>query len=242
MNQVFGLLSTSERLFMLQTTMPASVSQDVFQQLPPLQAAAGTAFRLLAPNAGSSGIAPKNRAILISFALLAAAICFGLWGMSLNTTSTHAALVNLVKVPVLIFASGLASVPFALVLLKLFGPSSGRVSNLLVAYALALLGGSTVLLVASPLVGIYQHSTSSLGMSIAVSTAVLGVITMGILFVRVLRKLSDGDVSLFKSLPPAIVLMAVQLAVLAQLSSVTTPVFNTRTSFGHGIDNIHGEP
>jgi hypothetical protein len=216
-------------------------TQDVFQEVSPLQNAAKTAFRLLAPNAESAGIAPKNRAIVVSLALLAASLCFGLWGVSLNTTSTHAALENLVKVPVLIFASGLASVPFALVLLKLFGPSSGRVSNLLVAYALALLGGSGVLLVASPLVGIYQHSTTSLGMSIAIATAVLGVITTGVLFVRVLRKLSEGDVSLFKSMPPAIVLMVVQLAVLAQLSSVTSPVFNTRTSFGHGLDSTRGE-
>lgn len=204
----------------------------------PLREPLRVATALLRPG-GELTFQPSRhaRTMTISGALLLAALLFGVWGVALNTTSVSAALANFVKVPMLVFASGFAAVPLVVLLWKLFGPKGARGTALVMAYALALLGGGAVLAMVTPLVAIYQHSSTWFGMHVAVATAIAGCLATVWLLVRVLRKLTYG--SSRSAFGPAFGLVFVQLAALSQLASVTSPVFNVRTPFGRGIDGAH---
>ena len=64
-----------------------------------------------------------------------------------------------------------------------------------------------------------------------------GALVALLVVVRVIRKLSPGLAGRVYGAPIALVLV-LQAAALAQLASVTTPVFPTRTPMGQGVDGL----
>lgn len=186
---------------------------------------------------------PKNdapastveRTWVAATAVLASVGLSGLWGVASNAAGASAAL-NVVKVPVLLVVSALASLPAVLLLWKLIGTRGARVTDLLVAYAVALFGGTAVLAALAPIVLLYQHSSAHFGPAVAQASA-LGAFAMGVLlFVRVLARLVPGADSRKVLIAPVVLQIVLQLAALSQLASSTSPIFANRTALGRGVD------
>lgn len=202
-----------------------------------------TVFHLIGnrPSTSLDEISRTQRALMIITSLLAAITLSALWGLAATSTSMTASLGNVIKVPTLLVGSGLAALPLVCVLWKFVGPAETRLSGMMLAYASALFGSTLLLAVMAPLVAIYQHSSSWAGPRIAYGSAIAAVVAFGFFFWRTLRRVSVPGASLGKLAIPAVALIVVQGLALAQLASVTTPVFRDRTIFGHGIDALpHG--
>lgn len=177
-----------------------------------------------------------ERAYVAAAAFVVALACAALWGLAAGSGAGHLAIQNVLSVPMLVAVSTVASLPLGLLAFRLT-QSGGRTTDLVLAHSAALFGGALVLLLLSPLVALYQLSSAWAGPLIAVGTAVVAFGCGVALFVRVLGKLAGvGGTRPF--IVPVGLLVVVQIASLAQLSSLAPPVLPTRTAFGHGVDAL----
>jgi Kef-type K+ transport system membrane component KefB len=196
-------------------------------------------FDLVSPAPSASVPDGRSKRLLLAVsALLSSVVLAGLWGLAANA-GVPAALGNALKVPMLLAVSGVASLPITVLVWKLTAGSRGRATDLVLAYAAAVFGGTMVLALLAPIVALYQHSSAWAGPWIAMASAAAGFGVACALFVRVLRKVGAAAAPLHRGVLLPVALLAVtQLATLAQLASVTTPVFGQRTMFGRGIDGL----
>ncbi|MFO0670212.1 MAG: hypothetical protein U0235_11380 [Polyangiaceae bacterium] len=177
-----------------------------------------------------SALSGPERLFFAATAFLAALGLGAVWGIAAGSHDAHLAVDNVGKVPVLLVASSLVSLPVALLVFRLTA-RQGRVTDLLMAHALGLFAGCLALALLSPLVALYQYTSSFAGMPVAVGSGVLGALVALLVVVRVIRKLSPGLAGRVYGAPIALVLV-LQAAALAQLASVTTPVFPPAPRWG----------
>jgi hypothetical protein len=177
-----------------------------------------------------------RRAALAITAFLSALALAAVWSIAAGTVPGHLALDNVIKVPLLIVVSSIAALPLGLLVHRLTA-FAGRASDLLIGHAVGTFVGALVLALLSPLVALYQHSSTWAGPAFAVVSALVAIAVAFLVFVRVLARLHQGDGRKGLVLPAAL-LLVLQLAALAQLASITTPIFPHRTVAGHGIDAL----
>lgn len=183
-----------------------------------------------------SALSRVQRLSFAAAALLLAVVLGGVWGVAAGSHDHHLALDNIGKVPVLLVGSSLVALPVALFVFRLIA-RIGRATDLVLAHALGVFAGCVTLALLAPLVALYQYSSSFAGMPVAILSAVLALVVAVAIVVRVLRKLAPRGALATYAAPVGLVL-ALQLAALAQLASVTTPVFPTRTLAGRGVDGL----
>jgi hypothetical protein len=198
---------------------------------------------LVSPNRNEPTAKPESwreRIFIAAIALLTAIGLGGLWGIAAGSHDHHFAFDNVGKVPVLLIASSLVALPIGLFVFRLVA-TRGRTTDLIMAHAVGTFAGCATLALLAPLVALYQYSSSFAGVPVALGSAVLGAIVAFGVLVRVLRKIAPQS---SRAHAGAVGLMlALQLAALAQLASMTTPVFPSRTPFGRGVDGIaHVQP
>ncbi|MBK6697171.1 MAG: hypothetical protein IPG50_34030 [Myxococcales bacterium] len=190
----------------------------------------------------AANMSRTERAFFAAVALLVSVALGALWGVAAGSHDHHLALDNIGKVPVLVVGSSLVALPVALFVFRLLA-RGGRASDLMLAHAVGVFAGCLVLALLSPLVALYQFSSSFAGVPVALGSAVLSVVVAVGVVVRVLRKLApEGSAALYA--PPVALALVLQLAALAQIASIATPVFPTRTPMGRGVDGLvqHAEP
>ena len=189
----------------------------------------------------SPALSRTQRVFFASVAMLAALALGAVWGVAAGSHDHHIALDNIGKVPVLLVGSSLVALPVALLVFKLLA-KRGRATDLVLAHALGLFAGCLALALLSPLVALYQYSSSFAGMPVAVGTALLAIAIVVGIVIRVLHKLApQGAISTYAV--PVALLLTLQIAALAQFASITTPVFPTRTPLGRGVDGlVHSSP
>lgn len=177
-----------------------------------------------------------RRAMIAVVAMLAGIVCAGIWG-ACATSSFAAATSNILKVPMLLIVSALATLPAVLFFAKVFSGSNTRASALLLAYSSAFFGGTVTLAVLAPIVALYEHSSSFFGPHAALASAAVAFVVAVVLLVRTIRRVASG-VPRKSLLFPVAALVLLQGAALAQLSASVSPVFDHRTPFGHGVDGL----
>lgn len=176
------------------------------------------------------------RLSVAALGLLVALPCAAAWGLAASSSGAHATLENALKVPMLLLVSGAAALPFVLVVSLLVGARGTRLTDLVVAHGAATFAGSLVLLVSAPLVALYQRSSAWAGPTMAVASVAVALTVGAFVLVRALSRLARAATRARDHLLPTAALALIQLAALAQLASVTSPVFGARTRFGQGID------
>lgn len=191
---------------------------------------------LVSPGGEPRPLSRAERLLFAATSFLAALGLGALWGVAAGSHDGHLALDNVGKVPVLLLGSSLVALPVGLLVFRLTS-TRGRVSDMLLAHAVGSFAGCLTLALLSPLVALYQFSSSFAGTPVALASGVIGVLVALMVVVRVLRKLSPGVAVRTYGAPLALVAM-LQLAALAQLASVTTPVFRDRTPLGKGVDGL----
>ncbi|AKU99620.1 hypothetical protein AKJ09_06284 [Labilithrix luteola] len=193
-------------------------------------------FDLLGPQGNVPSLGRAERLLLASIAMLGALACAAGWGALVGVASGHAA-TDAVLAPVLLLASGLTALPLTLFVARVFGRGL-RISDLLLAYGTGAFAGGAALLLVAPLVSLYQHSSTLVGGNIGSASALFGVLFGGFVFVRTLGKLADTPEARRSLIAPTLLLLVLQALGIAQLASVMPPLFEHRTTIGHGVDAL----
>ncbi len=185
------------------------------------------------PEPGLSRTEQLRLSVIASLSSLALA---GIWGLAAGSHAGRFAFQNAVTVPALLLASSLAALPLGLLIFCLTAPK-GHWSDLILGHSTATFTGALVLALLSPIVALYQYSSSWAGPWVALGSAFVGAIVAVAILLRVLAKLVPIDARRSFVLP-VVLLLIVQLGALCQLASVTDPVFQHRTLFGRGVDGL----
>jgi len=177
-----------------------------------------------------------ERLVIAGTAFLGALLCSGLWGIAAGSGGGRLAIGNLAVVPVLVAVSTVASLPVSVLALRLFSEQN-RASDLVLSHAVALFGGSLLLLLLAPVVALYQLSSAWIGPSIAIASVLVALLGGLGIMLRTMRRLA-GSIRSTAFVLPAVLLLVLQVASLSQLASLAPPVMHARTAFGHGVDAL----
>jgi hypothetical protein len=196
-----------------------------------------TVFHLACGRApGEADGAPARRAQLALAALFASLVMSALWGAAAGSAVPSLALMNLYKLPLIVVLAGVGAVPAGLLAWKLSG-AEARARELLHGYALAMFLGTMVMLVLSPLVALYYHSSASVGPVVAVGSVLLAIVAGTITFVRNVRRTMTAERQAGPIIA-SVVLVGAFAATLWQLVAVLAPILPEHTLFSGGIDAL----
>src|SRR5690606_32151059 len=182
-----------------------------------------TVFHLACGRApAEADAAPARRAQLALAALFASLVMSALWGAAAGSAVPSLALTNLYKLPLIVVLAGIGAVPAGLLAWKLSG-AEARARELLHGYALSMFLGTMVMLVLSPLVALYYHSSASVGPVVAIGSVLLAIVAGTLTFVRnVLRTISAERQA--GPIVASVVLVGAFAATLWQLVAVLAPI------------------
>lgn len=189
----------------------------------------------LAASEATENASRSRKLLAICISSLLALGASALWGVVVGAHG-HLAVSNVLTVPMLIAASALSALPLSLFALKLTSQKV-HATDLLLAYTSAVFTGCTTLLLLAPLVAIYQQSSTLIGGAVGPVSTFIAFAVGACVFFRSLLKV-QGTRALGALAIPVLLLIVVQAASLMQLASLSTPLFGTRTTLGHGIDAI----
>jgi hypothetical protein len=181
---------------------------------------------------------PARRAQLAARALPITAGLAAVYGVAVGSMDVSSAAANAWKVPMVVLLSAAFAMPAALLTWKLVG-SKQRASDLVLGQAAGVLAAALVLAVLAPLVALYYHTTAWLGAVLAMGTATLALFAgVGIGLRAVWRRRPEGFGGGAISLAPVMVLVTVQLASMAQLVAIASPILPEVTVFDGGLEGL----
>lgn len=196
-------------------------------------------FELIRTRKSFDHLGRAKKLQLATLATLAALVFTAAWGAAAGSCVATLALGNLVKVPLIVLMSVVASAPLGVVAWKLLGEKSSA-ADLLLSQARSLLTGSLVLGTLVPIVALYYHSSVFAGPLLAVGTAGVSLILGGAMFVRLVRRAPGVENEVVRTAIPAAVLV-VQAAAMLQLIVLMSPILPDPTMFNEGIDGFARE-
>lgn len=180
-----------------------------------------------------------RRVQLIVLAGLASLAAAALWGLAAGSTSVGLALGNVYKVPMVVLLSSLSAVPAGMLAWKLLGARYSG-TDLLMSFATGVFGGTLVLGVLAPLVGIYYHTSAWAGPLLGMGSVFASLLVAALVFVRnVMRRVPDGTRRRVMAVPVAVFLV-MQAATLVQFIAMASPILPEVTVFDGGIDHMVG--
>jgi hypothetical protein len=198
-------------------------------------------FRVLLDLAGGTApdeqLSPARRRQLLASAGLLSVAFAGIWGLAAGSGSLALAAANLYKVPMVVLLSALSAVPVGLLANRLLG-SRLRSSDLLLGLGASVFAGTLVLAVLSPLVGVYYHTSTWAGPTLALGSAGLATLVSVGLFMRSALTKVEGPNRLGKVVLPVGVVVLMEVAVMVQLIALASPILPEETRFDGGIDQL----
>jgi len=183
---------------------------------------------------------PSSRAqhtMLSVFAILASLALASLWGLAAGSASIELSIANAYKVPLVVLLSALAALPAGVVTLRL--TSAGLAARELAsAFATWIFGGILVLSTLAPLVAIYYHTSSKVGVPLALGSVFTALAIASLLFGRTVARRVSGRPGRAASLLAVGVLVGLFLAALLQFVALASPIISEVTPFSGGIDTV----
>lgn len=178
-----------------------------------------------------------RRIQLMMVAGLLSLVFAAVWGLAAGSASLELALANTYKVPMIMLLAALLSIPAGLLALRVSG-AEYRVSDLLISFFVAVLSGSLVLGVLSPLVALYYHTSTWAGPFLSMGSAFLALGVAGFVFVRAtVRRRKEGTDPGTLALPTA-TMVVMNAACLLQLVALASPILPEATIFEGGVDGV----
>ncbi len=179
-----------------------------------------------------------RRIQLVARALPITAGLAAIYGVAVGSLDVASAASNAWKVPMVVLLSAAFAMPAALLTWKLVG-SKQRATDLLLGQASGSLAACLVLAVLAPLVALYYHTTAWLGAALAMGTGGLALLAGVLIGLRaVWLRRPDGFGAGLWSVAPVIVLVTVQLASMAQLLAIASPILPEVTVFDGGLEGL----
>lgn len=160
-----------------------------------------------------------------------------LWGLAVGSTALGLAVANLYKVPMIVLLAALFSVPAGLLALRVSG-ADYRASDLMLSFFTAVLSGSLVLGVLSPLVALYYHTSAWAGPFLGMGSAFLALVVAGFVFVRATLRRRNAQTQPGALALPAVVMVVMNAACLLQLVALASPILPEATIFEGGVDGV----
>jgi len=198
-----------------------------------------------APAEGDSasirGLLPEGKARRRALALFATGLALpltALWGVAAGTVPGHIAVDNALEVPVLLVVSALAALPVGLFAVRL-SSSATRGTEFVLAHSAAFFASAVVLALLAPIIGLFQHSSAWAGRAISIGSLVAGLAVGISILLRVLEKLVPDTATRRSMWMPVVVMISLEGAALAQVASISSPIFAERTAMGQGVDGLH---
>jgi len=193
-------------------------------------------FELIRTQKSFDHLSTAKKLQLATLATLATLVFTAAWGAAAGSCVAALAFGNIIKVPLIVLLSVVASAPLGVVAWKLLGETSSA-ADLLLCQARSLLTGSLVLGTLVPIVALYYHSSAFAGPLLAVGTVAVALLVGGGMFLRLVRRASGVENPVVRTAIPAAV-MLVQLASMLQLIVVMSPILPDPTMFNRGIDGF----
>jgi len=182
---------------------------------------------------------PARRVQLMVSATLACAVLAALYGVAAGSAEVGLAAANLYKVPMVIVLSALCSVPAALVTWKLVA-APYRATDLLVGLSAGNFSGTLVLAVLAPVVALYYHTSTFLGGFLAMGACMLALLVGLVVLLRTVLRRVERNLRGMRLLVPLVVMAGMQLATMAQLVHLASPMIPEITVFDGGMDALLG--
>lgn len=195
--------------------------------------------QLMSVTCSAEAALPASRAqqvMLAITALFAGLLLSSVWGIAAGSTSAAMALANAYKVPMVILLSAITALPAGLVALR-FTSAALPARELVGAFATSIFGGTLVLAVLAPLVGIYYHTSAKAGLPLALGSVFVSLATASLLFGRAVARRVSGRPKR-GSLFAVAVLVALFLAALLQYVALASPIISAVTPFDGGFDRV----
>lgn len=178
-----------------------------------------------------------RRVQLMLTAGLLSLVFAALWGLAVGSASIGLAVANIYKVPMIVLLAAIFSIPAGLLALRVSGVEY-RASDLLISFFTAVLSGTLVLGVLSPLVALYYHTSAWAGPFLGMGSAFLALTVAGFVFVRgTLRRRKEGTLPGTLAMP-TIVMVVMNAACLLQLVALASPILPEATIFEGGVDSV----
>jgi len=196
--------------------------------------------QLMTLTVGGELEAPPSRAqhtMLSVFAILASLALVSVWGIAAGSASAALSIANAYKVPLVVLLSALTALPAGVVTLRLTGAGLAA-RELASAFATSIFGGSLVLATLAPLVAIYYHTSSKVGVPLALGSVFVALATASLLFGRAVTRRVSGRPGRTTSLLAVGVLVALFLAALLQFVALASPIIGEVTPFNGGFDTV----
>lgn len=171
--------------------------------------------------------------------LLAAIALASLWGLAAGCRVLPVAMANLYKLPMIVLLSTLGAVPAGLLAWKLTG-AQYRATDLLANFTSGILSGTLVLVVLSPILALYYHSSAWAGPMLALGSVFLALFVGSLVFVRGVGRRVGGSWKSWSVVLPVLVTIVMQLATLLQLIAIASPILPEVTVFDGGLDRVVG--
>jgi hypothetical protein len=185
----------------------------------------------------SAEATPSRRGQLSLSAMAASIAMAALWGAAAGSSVPSLALENLYKLPLIVVLSAVGAVPAGLLAWKLVR-AARPARELLLAYASSIFLGCAILLVLSPLVALYYHSSEWAGPFVATGSVFFGLVVGIGTFVRTLWRSSSEEGPSWRTIVPAVVVVVTFALTLSQLIATFAPILPEQTAFGLGIDAL----
>jgi len=181
---------------------------------------------------------PREQHTMLSvFAILASLALASLWGLAAGSASIELSIANAYKVPLVVLLSALAALPAGVVTLRL--TSAGLAARELAsAFATSIFGGTLVLATLAPLVAIYYHTSSKVGVPLALGSVFTALAIASLLFGRTVARRVSGRPGRAASLLAVGVLVGLFLAALLQFVAIAAPIISEVTPFSGGFDTV----
>lgn len=177
---------------------------------------------------------PARRIQVALLAVLSASLLSAAFGFALGGATLEYGVPNLIKMPLVVVLSSLASLPAGWLMWKLSG-AHGRSTDLIIGAASGLLSGTTVLAVLAPLVGLYYYTSENLGPAIGLGVAGLAYVVGTWVSWRAVMVRTEGPTT--RSAVPLAVMTAVHAATLLQLISVSS-LMQESTFLDDGLEGL----
>lgn len=183
------------------------------------------------------GESRAQRMQIIIGGLLSALVLAVFWGWAAGSRDWALVLANTYKMPLIVMASALISLPAGLLALKLSN-APYRSSELMASYSSGLLSGTLVLAVLAPLLALYYNTSAFAGPILAEGSVGLAILVGALIFLRgVMQRSKDGPKN-WQVWIPVLVVLVLQAIAIFQLIALVSPILPDTTLFTQGIDSV----
>ena len=183
------------------------------------------------------GAGRARRVQLMVLAALASLVFAAVWGLAAGSQSFTLMMSNVYKVPMVVLLSSLSAVPAGMLAWKLLGVKYSG-TDLLMGFATGVFGGTLVLGVLAPLVGIYYHTSAWAGPMLGMGSVFTALAVAMAVFIRNVMKRVPNGTRRRLMLVPIGVFLFMQAATLVQFIALASPILPELTVFDGGIDHM----